>query len=280
MLFRSTDRTPVLIGVGLIDQREDDPLVAREPLELMVSAAQAAGHDCGAPDMLCEIDHVYVPQGRWRYRDPGRAIAERVGSTGVHSVVAKVGVLQEQLIGRACERILAGDVDVVLVVGGEAGFRLLRGRITGQEVTDNDQDTEADEVWRAADLLMTEAERSGGLGGDAPAYYAVLDSALRSRRKTDLAEHRTDIAEMYSGFSRVAADNPHAWRHTPTDASTIRDATAKTRCSRSRTPSCTPAIGAWTRPRRCCSAPPRRRVSSVYPPRSGSTRWQPPPPTT
>lgn len=217
----------MLVGVGLVSQRENDPSVAREPLELMVSAAEAAGADCAAPALLREIDVVHVPKGRWHYRDPGRAITQRVGSPGAHSVLARVGVLQEQLVATACERILAGEVDVALVVGGEAGFRLLRARITGQEVTDSQQETEADEAWRAKDLLMTEAEMAGGLGRDAPPYYAVLDSAFRFQHKRDLDEHRTDVAELYSRFSAVAADNPNAWRRSVTEPADIRDASAK-----------------------------------------------------
>jgi len=220
-------RTPVLVGVGLVSQRENDPSLAREPLELMVSAAEAAGADAGAPALLGHIDVVHVPKGRWHYRDPGRAIAQQVGSPGAHSVLARVGVLQEQLVATACEGILAGEIDVALVVGGEAGFRLLRGRITGQEVTDSQQETEADEAWRAKDLLMTEAEMAGGLGRDAPPYYAVLDSAFRFQHQRDLDEHRTDVAELYSRFSQVAADNPHAWRRSVTEAAEIRDASAK-----------------------------------------------------
>jgi acetyl-CoA C-acetyltransferase len=227
VIARIPDRTPVLVGVGLVDQREPDPALAREPLELMVAAAEAAGSDCGVPRLLHEIDVVHVPKGRWHYRDPGRAIAERVGSARAHTVLARVGVLQEQLVATACDRILAGDLDVALVVGGEAGFRLLRSRITGQEVVDSQQETEADEAWRASEVLMTEAEMSGGLGRDAPAYYAVLDSALRSRRKSGLLEHRSMIAGMYSGFSRVAAENPHAWRRTVTEPAEIRDPSAK-----------------------------------------------------
>lgn len=227
MAHSLSDRTPVLVGVGLITQREFDPSLAREPLELMTSAAEAAGRDCSAPGLLRDVDVVHVPRGRWRYRDPGRAIADSVGAPGAHSVLARVGVLQEQLVGSACERILAGDIDVGLVVGGDAGFRLLRSRITGQEVTDTQQETEPDEVWRASEVIMTDAEMAGGLGKDAPAYYALLDSALRFRRGEDLLTHRTKVAELYSRFSRVAANNPHAWRRSVTDMTEIRDPSQK-----------------------------------------------------
>ena len=37
------DRTPIIVGVAQVEQREDDPRAAREPLELMVEAVEAAG---------------------------------------------------------------------------------------------------------------------------------------------------------------------------------------------------------------------------------------------
>lgn len=221
------DTTPVLVGIGLISQREPDPVRAREPLELMVQAAEAAGRDCEAPELLREVDAAYVPRGRWRYRDPGRAIAERLGALGARSLLAHVGVLQEQLIGTACDRILADEIDAAIVVGGEAGFRRLRGRITGQQVTDSQQDTDPDEVWRASEVIMTEVELTAGLGADAPTYYAVIDSAFRHKRHFDLAKHRTAVADLYSRFSRVAAENPDAWRRTFVAAPDIRDPSPK-----------------------------------------------------
>lgn len=115
-------RTPVLVGVGLQSQRVLDPLAAVEPLTLMRRASHAAAHDAAAPSVLKEIDRVYVPKGRWRYRDPGRAIATSFGSANAASVLARVGVLQESLIADACNNIIAGSADVCLVVGGRPAF--------------------------------------------------------------------------------------------------------------------------------------------------------------
>ena len=39
--------TPVLVGVGIVSQREQDPASAREAVALMSDALLAAGHDCG-----------------------------------------------------------------------------------------------------------------------------------------------------------------------------------------------------------------------------------------
>jgi hypothetical protein len=40
-------RTPVLVGVGAVSQREEDPSRAREPLALMIAALARAAADAG-----------------------------------------------------------------------------------------------------------------------------------------------------------------------------------------------------------------------------------------
>lgn len=54
--------------------------------------------------------------------------------------------------------------------------------------------------------------------------YAVIASAFRKRSGWTVEASRDRIASMYSGMSRVALDNPHAWRREAVDASTIRNA--------------------------------------------------------
>ena len=64
------------------------------------------------------VGAVFVPRGTWRYRDPGRIVAERVGATAPRSVIAELGVLQQTLFTRACLAIRDGELDVALVVRG------------------------------------------------------------------------------------------------------------------------------------------------------------------
>jgi acetyl-CoA C-acetyltransferase len=107
---RVAARTPVLVGIGLISQRADSARAAREALELMVDAAVAAGLDSGVPRLLARVRQVYVPHGRWGYRNPGRAIAERIGASSTRStrsLLARVGVLQERLIADAAVPLAA-----------------------------------------------------------------------------------------------------------------------------------------------------------------------------
>src|SRR5262245_47141097 len=126
-------RTPVVVGVGMVEQREEDPTRAAEPLELMLRAVRAAGDDAGPPALLERVGLVAMPRGQWHYDDAGRHIARAIGAAGARSVLALVGVLQQTLIGDACARVASGEVDVALIVGGEARYRKLRERILGAE---------------------------------------------------------------------------------------------------------------------------------------------------
>jgi acetyl-CoA C-acetyltransferase len=214
-------RTPVLVGVGLQSQRVAEPLDADEPLSLMRRASAAAAHDAGAPKVLREIDRVYVPKGRWRYRDPGRAIATSFGSLNVTSLLARVGVLQESLIADACNKIIGGSADVCLVVGGEAGFRLLCATKLGYELHDEQQDTEPDVTWRADSPITLAAEIAAGLGEGAVSCYAMIAAAARAASGRSISEDVAATAALYSELSEIAARNPYAWKRLPVTAEAV-----------------------------------------------------------
>ena len=74
--------TPVLVGVAAVQQREADPAAAGEALDLMERALRRAGEDAGEPGLLARAGEILVPHGFWRYADPGRALAERLGAAG------------------------------------------------------------------------------------------------------------------------------------------------------------------------------------------------------
>jgi acetyl-CoA C-acetyltransferase len=192
----------------------------------MRRATAEAAREAGVPAVLSEIDRVYVPKGRWRYRDPGRAIATSFGSPNVTSVLARVGVLQESLIADACTNIIGGSADVCLVVGGEAGFRLLCATKLGHELHDEQQDTEPDVTWRADSPIMLAAEIASGLGENAVGYYAIIAAAARAARGWSISADMAATAALYSELSEIAARNPHAWKRSPITAESVNSDSA------------------------------------------------------
>ena len=219
-------RTPVLIGIGAIMQREEDALRALEPLDLMMAAVASAGRDCGVAQALADLDHIAVPRGRWKYRDPARAIAARCGAHGATTVLASVGVLQQNLIGEACDRIARGSAQTTLVAGADAGYRLLRAQIAGQTLSEREQTTDPDQRLEPKEELFHPVETRAGFAMPV-GLYAIMESAWRASQGWSVAEHRDRLAALYAGFSAVAAANPHAWQRSIVDAAAIRAASAR-----------------------------------------------------
>src|SRR4051812_5057240 len=117
-------RTPVIVGGGQVNQRTADGDLAREPVDLIVEAAQRAAADAEAKgDRLLEsVDAVRVVSLlSWRYRDPGALVAQRIGATPTQTAVTTPGGNSPQsLVNRTALDIAAGRNDVVLIGGAEA----------------------------------------------------------------------------------------------------------------------------------------------------------------
>ena len=218
--------TPVLVGIGVIGQRHDDPAAAQEAIALMIDATRAAAADAGAPELLKQLDYVYVPQGRWHYKNPAGLVAAAVGAFNATTVLAKIGILQQTLMGDACHRIAKGEIAAAAVVGGEAGYRILRSNVTGTKVADTPDDGEPDVTLRPHDRMQNAAETRAGLSG-AVDSYAIIESAYRAAHGWSVEEHRDRLASLYATFSNIAAENPNAWKRDPVDAKTIRNPSPK-----------------------------------------------------
>ena len=214
-------RTPVLVGVGTIMQREDDPAQALEPIDLMLGAVRAAGEDSGVPTLLTELGSIAVPRGRWRYRNPAGEIKRTIGATGATTIVASVGVLQQALIADACEAIAEGRVDSALVVGADAGYRLLRAKIGGIRASERTQADDPDIMLEPKAELFHPAEAAAGLKMPV-GFYAILESARRAAAGLSVDEHRDRLAAMSAKFAAIAAENPDAWDRRKPGADEIR----------------------------------------------------------
>ncbi|MBP8925279.1 MAG: hypothetical protein KBG75_05460 [Pseudomonadales bacterium] len=219
-------RTPVLVGIGIVEQREKDPVRAHEAITLMSDAVRAAGVDAGADTLLTGAERIYVPQGLWSYADPARMIARAIGAMNVTTVYARVGVLQQALIGDACRRIASGEIGGAIVAGGEARYRHLQAEIGGIQAPETPCTDTPDETLTPQEELQLPQEINSGLGYMPVGYYAMIESAWRAARGWSVDEHRDRMAAMYSRFSEIAQQNPHAWKRARVAPDTIRNAAA------------------------------------------------------
>jgi acetyl-CoA C-acetyltransferase len=222
-------RTPVLVGIAAVDQRCEDPTDSREAFELMAAALEAAPDDAGSRELLREASSIRVPRGFWQYSDPGRLVAERIGADRARTLLAEIGVLQQTLLSDACRAIAAGREEVVLVTGGEAKYRELRGRITGVEVRETPQRGVAPDVkLEPREPLFDDLEVERGLMLPVRAF-ALMENALRFDEGLCTEAHRDEIARLLAGFAEIASANPHAWKRTPASFEEIRTPSAANR---------------------------------------------------
>lgn len=219
----SDPNTPVLVGIGTVQRREEDWTRALEPLDLMIEAVRAAGEDCGVPALLSQVELISVPRGRWSYANPGRAIADAIGANGARSLLSSVGVLQQTLVADACQRVARGEVAAAVVTGADAGYRILRAKLSGNRAGERSQADVPDIVLEPAAELRHPAERAVGFTMPV-GLYAIIDSALQAERGIGIAAHRDALARRARRFSEIAAANPHAWDRRARDLEEIREA--------------------------------------------------------
>lgn len=214
-MVKSLDpRTPVIVGVGQVANRPDRGDDEIEPIELVARAARAAEADSGGAGVLAALDSVRVVKLlSWRYRDPGRLLAERVGAAPRQSLYSTDGGQTPQaIVNRTAVEIAAGDLDVALLCGGETWRTRQRYRQAGEVPpwTPLDESTPAAETFGAELDMVGAAELARGLLMPVQ-FYALFEVALRAAAGRSPDEHRAHLGRLWSRFSEIAAANPNAW---------------------------------------------------------------------
>lgn len=225
-------RTPVIVAVGQVDQRVDQPTDALEPTALLAEAARVAAADAGTAALLGAIDTAAVIRIlSHRYRDPAALVAAEVGMAPRRTIETDDGGNYPQsLLNRACREIQAGTSDAWFIGGAESW----RSRTSAKKAgTDLGWTTQPDAV--APSELVTNHEPLAHPGEWARQIflpieiYPLFENAWRAARGWTIDEHRDRISALYARFSEVAARNPHAWIQRPFTAAEVREATPDNR---------------------------------------------------
>jgi acetyl-CoA C-acetyltransferase len=201
-------RTPVLIGYGQVNQHDENPGV--EPVDLMEAAARAAAD----PRVLEAVDSVRVVNLlSWRYRDPGRLLAQRIRADGAATRYTGIGGnVPQTLVNKACLDIQSGRADVVLIAGAETWRTRSRVRKAGGKLDWTKQDDSVPIAEGSDEGIELAGPSDLRINLDRPAYvYPLFEQALRIAAHESSDDHRRRIGELWSQFSAVAAANPHAW---------------------------------------------------------------------
>ena len=204
----------VVIGVSAIQQKGEFENLD-EALFLMDQAVKEALSDSGNKSIKDHINEIRIPKGFWRYRDPGKWIAKNNDFKNIPTTyVTKIGVLQQNLINEACQKIENGEINASIILGGEARYKQLRSVIEKKEYFETKLDENPDFYIKAKEDLYGDEELEE-LGAMAVGYYATMETALRKNDNENIEEHQNNIASMYEEFSKVASNNEDAWLDHP-----------------------------------------------------------------
>lgn len=218
-------RTPVIVGVGQLTRRPSAAEEMTSPVDMMVEVLEKAGADAGAPSLPRLAQSVQVVDViNWRYENPARMLAEALGADPVETVSSTVGGNTPQmLVNDASRRIQAGELDLVIIAGAEAGMSRRLARSQGLSLdwpARPHEGTAADRVVGSTDFPSHEAEMERGIAIPTQ-LYPIFENAIRHAEGRDPNAHLGVIGTLWSRFSRVAAHNPHAWQPEPTSAQDI-----------------------------------------------------------
>ncbi|HLG84801.1 MAG TPA: acetyl-CoA acetyltransferase [Bradyrhizobium sp.] len=207
---QSEDRIPVIVGIGEIVDRPKEIADGLEPLTLLEQALLRAEHNAGAK-LLHELGSLDVVNFlSWRYRDPEKLLAGRLGVAPAHCYYGPVGGESPiRYIHEAAQRIARGECSVAAICGAEAQSTATKAERAGITLPWTPFAHDVPEPKRGAAFQKPLAVK---LGVFRPVsvypFYEVASSAHWGQTPREaLAESGT----LWSRYSDAAAENPNAW---------------------------------------------------------------------
>ena len=219
-------RTPVVVAVGQVSQRAEDPTQALEPTALLAEAARTAADADGGHALLAGLDTLAVIRIlSHRYRDPAALVATDLEIDPCRTLTTDDGGNYPQmLLNRACLEIQAGRSEGWLIGGAETWRSRNAAHAAGLDLgwTDQPEGVEPTEEVRNPHKLFLphEIDRRAILPAE---VYALFENAYRAAKGWTIDEHRDRLGRLWSSFSEVAAANPHAWIREARSPAEIRD---------------------------------------------------------
>jgi acetyl-CoA C-acetyltransferase len=216
------DRIPVIVGVGEIIDRPKDIADGLEPLDLLEQALRRAEEDAGAR-LLGEVQSLDVVNFlSWRYRDPEKLLAQRLGIAPAHCYYGPVGGESPiRYLHEAAQRIARGECSVAAVCGAEAQSTATKAERTGVKLPWTPFAHDVEEPKRGAAFQKPLAVK---LGVFRPVtVYPFYEAASSAHWGQTPREAMAESGTLWARYSEAASQNPNAWlkrRFTPDEITT------------------------------------------------------------
>ena len=215
------DEIPVLVAVGQHTNHSDAVEDFLSPADLAAIAVRECLGDLSEDErasidtiLTCRIfsDSTGYYEAPWgSSSNLPRSIA---GRCGIHPEMAIYaipgGQTPQALVSEQCERIVSGVSKAGTVVGVEALKTTKRSSRMGVELDWHEVvDGQIEDRGLGGFTGMSRYERAHGIG-PAISTYTLLEHALRKESGDSVEQHKRRMCEIFSAFSKVAADNPFA----------------------------------------------------------------------
>jgi acetyl-CoA C-acetyltransferase len=216
------DRLPVIVGIGEIVDRPKEIIEGLEPLDLLEQALRRAEADAGAK-LLGEVQSLDVVNFlSWRYRDPEKLLAQRLGVSPAHCYYGPVGGESPiRFIHEAAKRIARGECSVAAVCGAEAQSTATKADRAGVKLPWTPFAHDAPEPKRGAAFQKPLAMK---LGVFRPVtVYPFYEAASSAHWGQTPREAMAESGTLWSRYSEAAAQNPNSWlkrRYAPEEITT------------------------------------------------------------
>jgi acetyl-CoA C-acetyltransferase len=204
------DRIPVIVGVGEIVDRPKEITAGLEPLTLLEEALKRAEADAGAK-LLGDIGSLDIVNFlSWRYRDPERQLADRLGIRPSHLYYGPVGGESPiRYLHEAAQRIARGECSVAAVCGAEAQSTATKAGRAGVTPPWTPFAHDVPEPKRGAAFQKPLAV---ALGVFRPiTVYPLYESATSAHWGQTPREALAESGDLWSTYSSVASQNPNSW---------------------------------------------------------------------
>jgi len=218
----SPDRIPVIVGVGEILDRPKEITEGLEPLDLLEQALRRAEEDSGAR-LLGDVQSLDIVNFlSWRYRDPERLLAQRLGIQPAHCYYGPVGGESPiRYLHEAALRIARGECNVAAVCGAEAQSTATKAERAGATLPWTPFAHDVEKPKRSAAFQKPLAVKLGVFHPVTvyPFYEAGSSAHWGQAPRDAMAESGI----LWSRYSDAAAQNPNAWlkrRFTPEQITT------------------------------------------------------------
>ncbi|KAJ5753601.1 uncharacterized protein N7511_007754 [Penicillium nucicola] len=231
----TAQKIPVIIGVGEIKNASRLKEDAIEPLHLMLSAIKRSAHDATnfrTAELIASLDSVsVVASSTWPYKDLPELLSENLGVKPSFKAYSDLkGSAPVQLIDDTARMIAKGDIEVGVVVGGEA-MASLKTFIKTNSYPPPWTRPKTNDVYYANNVDMLSGIGEVHKVGVPMHVYAMYENARRAHKGQTPVSNLQESASLYGTYARIASKHPASWNFDkpPETAETIGRITKRNR---------------------------------------------------